>query len=57
VVVRAFDDGAYRDALSALDRLKPDMERWRAATRRWLDLAAGVDRYDLLYRTSTESLR
>jgi len=57
VVVRAFDDIAYRDALRELDLLPVDKERWRAATRRWLDLDAGIDRYDALYRTSTESLR
>ena len=57
VVVRTFDDVAYRDALRELDLLPADKERWRAATRRWLDLDAGIDRYDALYRTSTGSLR
>jgi glycosyltransferase involved in cell wall biosynthesis len=50
VVVDRFNDRAYRDALDALDALDPDMDRWRAVSRRWFDLDEGVARYDGLYR-------
>ena len=51
VVVEAFEDRAYREALEELDRLRPDMERWRQSSRRWLDLQTGIDRYDAIYRS------
>lgn len=54
VVVRSFDETAYRRVLAALQAVKPDA-RWRKATRRWFDLNAGVDRYDEIYRTLTAS--
>jgi len=57
VVVRTFDDAAYHNALTALDLLRPDEKRWRTATRNWLGLDVGIDRYDALYRTSARSLR
>jgi hypothetical protein len=50
VVVHRFDDHAYRGALEQLERLRPDMSRWRTAARRWFDLAEGVERYDAIYR-------
>ena len=50
VLVDTFDDQSYRAALDELDRLKPDMDRWRAAARRWFDLDQGVERYDRIYR-------
>jgi len=49
VVVTAFNDDAYREALEQLDSLDPDMEQWRSATRRWLDLDRAVERYDAIY--------
>ena len=51
VVVSGFNAEAYREALDRLEQLRPDMDRWRAASRRWLDLEAGVERYDALYRS------
>jgi glycosyltransferase involved in cell wall biosynthesis len=50
VVIDSFDAEAYREALAQLDRLKPDMERWRSAARRWFDLETGIDRYDEIYQ-------
>jgi glycosyltransferase involved in cell wall biosynthesis len=50
VVVHRFDDETYHGAVDQLERLKPDMDRWRTAARRWFDLAEGVERYDAIYR-------
>jgi glycosyltransferase involved in cell wall biosynthesis len=49
-VVDKFDDESYHNTLDELDRLMPDMDRWRAAARRWFDLESGVERYDAIYR-------
>jgi hypothetical protein len=49
VIVNGFTDADYGEALDTLAGLKPDMERWREATRRWLDLGGAVDRYDSIY--------
>ena len=53
VIIRSFDNAAYARALDRLDALSPDMEQWRQTTRQWFDLAAGIDRYDALYRRLT----
>jgi glycosyltransferase involved in cell wall biosynthesis len=50
VIVRTFDDEAYRRALDALDQLSPNMNEWRGAARRWFDLDRGVESYDAVYR-------
>lgn len=50
VVVRGFETDAYRRALDELASLKPDMQKWREASRRWFDLENGVERYDAIYR-------
>ena len=55
VVVEAFEDRAYRTALEQLDRLRPDMARWRQASRGWFDLQTGIDRYDAIYRSLMKS--
>jgi glycosyltransferase involved in cell wall biosynthesis len=55
VIVDRFDVEAYREALDALDRLRPDMERWRAAARRWFDLETGIERYDAIYSASANA--
>jgi glycosyltransferase involved in cell wall biosynthesis len=55
VVVREFDQAAYREALDQLEELHPDMERWRSASRRWLDLDSGVERYDAIYRDLSDA--
>ncbi|HKP34629.1 MAG TPA: glycosyltransferase [Sphingomicrobium sp.] len=55
VLVEAFEDRAYRTALEQLERLRPDMTRWRQASRRWFDLQTGIDRYDSIYRSLIES--
>src|SRR5439155_9418433 len=44
VLVEGFDEQSYVRALDALERLDPDMDRWRAAARRWFDLQVGVER-------------
>jgi glycosyltransferase involved in cell wall biosynthesis len=49
VVVGDFTEDSYGAALDALERLGPDMVRWRAAARRWFDLDTGVERYDAIY--------
>jgi hypothetical protein len=49
VLVEGFDDASYGKALDELDRLSPDMSRWRAMTRRCLDLEGGIDRYHAIY--------
>jgi glycosyltransferase involved in cell wall biosynthesis len=49
VVVTEFCERAYAVALDALEQLKPDMDRWRSATHRWLDLSQAIDRYDSIY--------
>jgi glycosyltransferase involved in cell wall biosynthesis len=50
VVIERFDRDNYEAALDRLDRLKPDMNRWRASSRRLLDLESGIEQYDALYR-------
>lgn len=50
VVVSRFDQAAYGKALDELAKLRPDMERWRAASRGWFDLQTGIERYDAVYR-------
>ena len=52
VIVEGFDDASYRRALDKLDRLAPDMDRWRAVTRASLDLQTGVERYNSIYEES-----
>ena len=54
VIVKAFDEASYREALDSLSQLSPDMDRWRTATRTWLDLEQGVDRYDAIYAALCE---
>lgn len=49
VIVSGFNTDAYRHALDMLEKLSPDMERWRAAGRHWFDLETGVDRYSAIY--------
>lgn len=49
VIVRSFTESAYREAIEALETIKPDA-RWRKETRRWFDLDAGIRRYDEIYR-------
>jgi glycosyltransferase involved in cell wall biosynthesis len=51
VIVEGFDQRSYEQAIDRLDALKPDMDRWRTATRRWFDLGMGVERYDAIYRS------
>jgi glycosyltransferase involved in cell wall biosynthesis len=53
VVVHGFDTDSYRRALDELALLSVDEERWRAASRRWFDLEAGVEQYDAIYRSLT----
>ena len=50
VVVEGFDGASYHKALDALDRLKPDKQRWRRNARASLDLEAGIEQYDAIYR-------
>jgi len=50
VVVEAFADQAYRNALADLEALAPDMQQWRKAAHRWFDLDAGIEEYDAIYR-------
>jgi glycosyltransferase involved in cell wall biosynthesis len=49
IIVRAFDDDAYRRALDSLDHLSPAMDKWRSGARRWFDLDRGVVSYDAIY--------
>ena len=51
VVVDAFNDDAYRNALTELGQLAPDMDRWRQESRHWFDLQKGADRYDQIYQS------
>jgi hypothetical protein len=51
VVVDGFDQDSYHKALDALDRVAPDMERWRTIARSWFDLDRGIDQYDRIYRS------
>ena len=51
VIVDRFNEESYRKALDELERLTPDMERWRTAARRWFDLETGVERYNDLYQS------
>jgi glycosyltransferase involved in cell wall biosynthesis len=55
VVVDGFNEESYRHALDKLERLKPDMDRWREVARKWFDLDQGVERYDAIYRAVTGS--
>jgi glycosyltransferase involved in cell wall biosynthesis len=55
VVVGDFNDQSYRQALDELERLEPDMDRWRQVARKWFDLEQGVERYDAIYRRITGS--
>lgn len=57
VLLDDFNDEAYGAALNALARLKPDMPRWRSASRHWFDLDNGVKRYDALYAEIAERER
>jgi glycosyltransferase involved in cell wall biosynthesis len=50
VVVEGFDEPSYRRALDELERLKPDMDRWRNTARASFDLDVGIGRYDSIYR-------
>ena len=50
VLIERFDAAAYRRALDQLERLRPDMQRWREAAHRWFDLELGVTRFDEIYR-------
>lgn len=50
VSVDRFDDEAYATAFQQLENASRDEERWNATTTRWFDLAAGVCRYDAIYR-------
>jgi glycosyltransferase involved in cell wall biosynthesis len=50
VIVQGFDDESYRMAVRRLDRLAPDMARWRSASRRWFDLETAIKCYDQIYR-------
>jgi glycosyltransferase involved in cell wall biosynthesis len=55
VVVREFSPDAYRRALEELVVLRPDMDKWRRASRCWFDLQNGIDRYDAIYRKTAGS--
>lgn len=55
VVVERFDDAAYANALDELERLTPDMARWRSVARKWFDLETGIERYDAMYRRITQA--
>ena len=57
VLVDSFDDKAYRRALDILEGFAPDLDRWRAAARRWFDLEIGIERYDALYQSLLASPR
>jgi glycosyltransferase involved in cell wall biosynthesis len=55
VIVERFDEAAYERALDELERLSPDLERWRSAARKWFDLETGISRYDAIYRSIVRS--
>ena len=55
VAVTSFDQAAYAEALDQLEALRPHMNRWREAARRWFDLDEGVRRYDAIYRDPSTS--
>jgi glycosyltransferase involved in cell wall biosynthesis len=55
IIVDRFEEEAYRSALDAIGTLKPDMARWRAAARRWLDLEFAVGQYDAIYGATARS--
>jgi len=51
VVIDRFDRQSYERALDSLESLRPKMDRWRVASRKWFDLEQGVDRYDAIYQS------
>ena len=51
VLVEDFSQDSYRAALDRLQRLNPEMTRWRSASRNWFDLETGIERYDAIYRS------
>ncbi len=55
VTIDRFDPAAYAEGLDRLERLRPDMIRWRHAARTWFDLDEGVRRYDAVYRDPSTS--
>jgi glycosyltransferase involved in cell wall biosynthesis len=55
IIVERFDEAAYERALDELERLSPDLERWRTAARKWFDLETGISRYDAIYRRIVRS--
>lgn len=50
VLVEAFDQTAYGEAIAAIDGLTVSDERRREGLERWFDLSMGVARYDRIYR-------
>jgi glycosyltransferase involved in cell wall biosynthesis len=59
-VVETLTPDSYRRALDELAQLKPDMARWRNASRQWFDLETGVKRYNDIYerlRGASETAR
>ena len=55
VVIDRFDRQSYEQALDSLESLRPKMDRWRVASRKWFDLEQGVDRYNAIYRSCLSS--
>jgi len=55
VIVESFDYESYRDAVTRLDELKPNMAVWRRITRREFDLQIGIERYAAIYRNLLHS--
>ena len=55
VIVGSFDYESYRDAVTRLDELKPNMAVWRRITRREFDLQIGIERYAAIYRNLLHS--
>ena len=51
MVIDHFDRQSYEKALDSLESLRPKMDRWRVASRKWFDLEQGVDRYDAIYQS------
>ena len=58
VIVDAFGETAYRQALDQLEELPLARDDWRRTARSWFDLEAGIERYDAIYRSpATDSNR
>jgi glycosyltransferase involved in cell wall biosynthesis len=57
VLIERFDKQAYRSALLELKALPRSGLIWRENARRWFDLDAGIERYDMLYRHVATDLK